>query len=171
MISWTSLPGSPVHGDTSGKNTGVGCHALLQGIFPIQGSNPGFLHCRQILYHLSHQGSPRILESAAYPFSRGTSLPRNWSGVSYIAGGFSTSWATREAPRNTLYKIDKNKILLYSTRTYIQYVLHCLPEFAQIHIHWVRDVFNNCILCQPLLVLPSIFPSISLFQRHFTLGG
>ena len=38
----------------------------------------------------------------------------------------------------TLYKIDKNKILLYSTRTYIQYVLHCLLEFAQIHIHWVR---------------------------------
>ena len=40
-----------------GKNTGVGCHALLQGIFPTQGLNPGLLHCRQILYHLSHQGS------------------------------------------------------------------------------------------------------------------
>ena len=37
-----------------GKNTGVGCHALLQEIFPTQGSNPGFSHCRQILYHLSH---------------------------------------------------------------------------------------------------------------------
>ena len=53
-----SLPGFFVHGDSPGKNTGVGCHALLQGIFPTQGSNPGFLHCRQILYHLSHQGSP-----------------------------------------------------------------------------------------------------------------
>ena len=40
------------------KNTGVGYHALLQGILPTQGSNPGVLHCRQILYHLSHQGSP-----------------------------------------------------------------------------------------------------------------
>ena len=40
-----------------GKNTGVVCHALLQEIFPIQGSNPGLLHCRQILYHLSHEGS------------------------------------------------------------------------------------------------------------------
>ena len=39
-----------------GKNTGVGCHFLLQGIFPIQGSNPGLLHCRQILYQLNHQG-------------------------------------------------------------------------------------------------------------------
>ena len=56
-----SLPGSSVHGDSPGKNTGVGCHALLQGIFPAQGSNPGLPHCRQILYRLSHQGSPRIL--------------------------------------------------------------------------------------------------------------
>ena len=40
-----------------GQNTGVGSHSLLWGIFPTQGSNPGFPHCRQILYHLSHQGS------------------------------------------------------------------------------------------------------------------
>ena len=43
--------------DSPGKNTGVGCHALLQGIFPTQGSHPGLPHCRQILYQLSHQGS------------------------------------------------------------------------------------------------------------------
>ena len=49
-----SPPGSSVHGDSPGKNTGVGCHALLQGIFPTQGLNPGLPHCRQILYHLSH---------------------------------------------------------------------------------------------------------------------
>ena len=41
-----------------GKNTGVGSHSLLQGIFPTQGSNQGLLHCRQIIYRLSHQGSP-----------------------------------------------------------------------------------------------------------------
>ena len=58
--------------------------------------NPGLLHCR-ILYHLSHQGSPRILQWVAYPFSRGSSQPRNWTEVSYIEGGFFTSWATREA--------------------------------------------------------------------------
>ena len=51
-----SQPGSSVHGDSPGKNTRVGCHALLQGIFPTQGSNPGLPHCRQILYHLSYQG-------------------------------------------------------------------------------------------------------------------
>ena len=64
-----SPPGSSVHGDSPGKSSGVGCHALLQGIFPTQGSNPGLLHCRQILYFLSHQGSPRILAWVACPFS------------------------------------------------------------------------------------------------------
>ena len=44
--------------DSPGKNPGVGCHALLQGIFPTQGSNPGLLGCRQILYQLSSEGSP-----------------------------------------------------------------------------------------------------------------
>ena len=53
-----SPPGSSVHGDSSGKNTGVDCHVLLQGIFPTQGLDPGLPHCRQILYCLSHQGSP-----------------------------------------------------------------------------------------------------------------
>ena len=44
--------------DFPGKNTGVGCHFLLQEIFPTQGLNTGPLHCRQTLYHLSHQGCP-----------------------------------------------------------------------------------------------------------------
>ena len=72
-----SLPDSSVHGDSPGKNTGVGYHALLQGIFPSQGSNPGLPHCRWILYHLSQQRSSRILEWVAYLFSSGSSLPRN----------------------------------------------------------------------------------------------
>ena len=61
------------------------------------GSNPGLPHCRRILYHLKHQGSPRILEWVAIPFSRGSSLPRNQTEVSCIAGRFFTSWATRKA--------------------------------------------------------------------------
>ena len=48
-----SSPGSSVHGDFLDKNTGVGCHALLQGILPTQGSNLGLLHCRWIPYHLA----------------------------------------------------------------------------------------------------------------------
>ena len=66
-----SPPGSSVHGDSPGKNAGMGCHALLQGIFPTQGLNAGLSHWRMILYHLSHWGSPRILEWVAYSLPRG----------------------------------------------------------------------------------------------------
>ena len=55
QVTATRLPCSR---NSPGKNTGVGCHFLLQGIFPTQGLNPGLLHCRWSLYHLSHQGSP-----------------------------------------------------------------------------------------------------------------
>ena len=79
-----SPPGSSVHEDSPGKNTGVGCHALLHGIFPTQGSNPGLPHCRQILYHLSHQKRPRIVDWVSYPFSRGSPRPRDWTHVSTL---------------------------------------------------------------------------------------
>ena len=71
--------------DFSGKNIGVGCHALLQGIFPTQGSNlclPHLLHCRRILYPLSHLGSPLILHNKNYIFFKSTSTfptpPNPW---------------------------------------------------------------------------------------------
>ena len=51
----------------------------------------------QILYQLSHQGSPRVLEWVAHPFSRGSSQPWNWTGVFCVAGRFCTNWAMREA--------------------------------------------------------------------------
>ena len=104
--------------DSSGKNTGVGSHSFLQGIFLTQGSNLGLLHCRQILYCLNHQGRPillyeseshsvislydpmdhrvhgilqaRILEWEAFSFSRGSSQIRDQTQVSHIAGGFFT---------------------------------------------------------------------------------
>ena len=53
-----SPPGFSVHGDSPGKNTGVGCHALLQGIFLTQRSDSGLLQCRRILYQVSYPGSP-----------------------------------------------------------------------------------------------------------------
>ena len=83
--------------DSPGQNTGVGNLSLLQGIFPTQGSNPGLLHYRWILHQLSHQGSPRILEWVAYPFSSRSSQPRNRTGVSCIASGFFINWTMREA--------------------------------------------------------------------------
>ena len=85
--------------NSPGQNTGVGSLSLLQDIFPTQGSNPGLLHCRQILYQLSHKGSPRIVKWIAYLFSSGSSWPRNWTRVSCIAGKFFTNWAIRECNR------------------------------------------------------------------------
>ena len=84
-IPWNSL----------GQNTRVGSLSLLQGIFPTQGSKRDLPHCRWILYQLSHKGSPRILEWVAYPFSIGSSWPRNRTGVSCITGRFFTNWAIR----------------------------------------------------------------------------
>ena len=57
---WTVAHQAPLSWDSPGKNNGVGYYALLQGIFPTQGLNPGPLQGRQILYSLSHQGSPQL---------------------------------------------------------------------------------------------------------------
>ena len=74
-----SLPSEP---PGKSKNARVGSLSLLQQIFLTQESNQGLLHCRQILYQLSHQGPPRMLEWVAYPFSSESSRPRNQTGVS-----------------------------------------------------------------------------------------
>ena len=84
-----------VHGISRGQNTGVGSLSLLQEIFPTQILNPGLLHCRQILYELSHQGSSRILEWVAHSFPSGSSWPRNWTGFPWIASRFFAGWAAR----------------------------------------------------------------------------
>ena len=84
--------------------------------FPFSRASSQMRNWTQILYQLSHQGSPRILEWVAYPFSSRSSRPRNWTLVSCIAGGFFTSWATREALSLTifLYKIKSLKYTIYS---------------------------------------------------------
>ena len=70
-----SPAGSSVHVNSPGKKSGMGCHVLLQGLFPTQGSNPGLPHCRRILYHLSHQESlPIIFFKACYYASLNNSL-------------------------------------------------------------------------------------------------
>ena len=103
-----------------GQNTGVRSLSLLQGVVPTQGSSPGLPHCRQILYH---QGSPRILEWVAYPFSSRFSWPRNQTGVSCIAGRFFTSWAIREA------QVGKG--------TFKQYSLPQIDKDCEIWKYWI----------------------------------
>ena len=105
-----SPPGSSVHGDSPGKNIRVGCLAFLQGIFP----TPCIKYTRSSTLQADSLSSeppesPRILEWVAYPFSRGSSQPRNQTGISCIAGRFFTSWVTREAlniSRNTHLEKD-----------------------------------------------------------------
>jgi len=74
-----------------GQNIRVGSLSLLQGIIPTQGLNPSLLCGKQILYQLSHKGSPRILEWVAYPFSSRSSQPSDCTGVSCIAGRLFTN--------------------------------------------------------------------------------
>ena len=95
LTDWTGLY-SPWN--SLGQNTGVGSLLLLQGNL----TNPGLPHCGQILYQLSHRGSPRILGQVAYPFSMRSSWPRNRTMVSSISGGFFTNRAIRETKNLTL---------------------------------------------------------------------
>ena len=91
-----SPPGSSVHGDSLGKNTRVGCYALLQGIFPTQGPNPGLLHCRCILPS-EPPGKPlkRLLwKERLDVFSDGVT---SGSGLSTLATGRSVSMLARHS--------------------------------------------------------------------------
>ena len=139
-----TLPGSSVHGNSPGKNAGVGCHALLQGIFPTQGSNPGLPNFRWILYDLSHQGSPWILEWIAYPFSRGSSQPRNPTGVSCTAGRFFTSWATREALGRDYTRLMKTDHFPRLTRR------HCNKDWSPCAKHSTWLTVKTCLI--PLFI-------------------
>ena len=122
----------------------MGSCSLLQGIFPTQGLNPGLPHCRRILYKLSHQDSPRILERIVYPFSSRSSRPRNQTRVSCIAGGSFTSWATRESLVNNrdscffaFYKKVKNHCVQPPS-----FFLYCIYSICHFTL-WTVGVFGD----------------------------
>ena len=115
------------------QNTGLGSLSFLQGIFPTQRPSPGLLHCRQILYQLRHKGRPRIQEKVTYPFSSGSSRPRNWTRVSCIAGGFFTKWAIREVNVNYFLFEKKSKNSLFWSSQNARLVSWCLKSFYRMH--------------------------------------
>ena len=82
---WTVAHQAPLSMRVSRQEYWSGLPCTPPGDFPTPGSNPGLLHCWEILYRLSHHGSPRILEWVAYPFARRSSQPRNLTGVSWIS--------------------------------------------------------------------------------------
>ena len=148
-LSWSdSLRPRGLHSpwNSPGQNTRVGSLSLLQGIFPTQGLNPGLPHCRWIIYQLSHKGNPRILEWVAYPFSRGSSWPRNPTRVSCngrrdtgkdwrVGGGQSQcvflslpTWAELPAVTATSFWL---------------YLLHCGQRVSQPHTLWSQLPLGN----------------------------
>ena len=150
----------PMDCNSPGQNTGVGSCSLLQGIFLTQGSNPGLPHCRQIIWQLSHKGSPRVLEWVAYPFSSGSSQPRNQTRVSCIAGRFFTNELSGKTKiqKRLLINDNNNKKnrLVFSSVAQLCPTLcdpincstpglpvhHQLPEFTQTQAHWVGDAIQ-----------------------------
>ena len=137
-----SSSGSSVSGGSPSKNTGVGCHALLQGIFPTHGLNPGLLPCRQILYGLSHQERSRILEWVAYPFSRDLphpeielgspalqvdSLPAEVPGKALLDTG---NWNTQHIIQICIRKTDLNT-------KQVKRVRKAEPDIFALDTHWI----------------------------------
>ena len=127
----------------------MGSLSLLQGIFPIQELNPGLPHCRQILYQLRHKENPRILERVAYPFSRGSSQPRNPTGISRIAGGFFINWEGSHCK-----KIKKSltvcivtpsichEVMGPDTMIFIFWMLNFKPAFSLSSFTFIKRLFS-----------------------------
>ena len=93
--------------DSPGQNTEVGSSSILQGIFPTQGSNPGLLHCSQILYQLSYKGSPEILGVTG----------KLDLGVQNEAGQRLTEFCQENAPviANTLFQQHKTRLYTWTS--------------------------------------------------------
>ena len=150
-----SPPGSSVHRDSPGKNTGMGCHTLLQGIFPTEGLNQGLLHYRRILYHLSCQGSPLdtmyvlnfkiFMSLLPHEFFTYCASVQSLSRVQL----FATPWiAARQASLSITNSWSSPKLLSIES---------VMPS-------------SHLILCHPLLLLPPIPPSFPMSQL-FSWGG
>ena len=159
VTPWTtySPPGSSVRGIPQARILEWVAMPSSRGIFLTQGSNPGLPHWRQILYSLSHGGSPRILKGVPYPFSRGSSRPRNWTGVSCIIGRFFTSWATRKADLNwwTSNKVDHGMVDLIQSVEVLNRTKTALPWARRTSASWLPlDLSSNsCLGLKPANLL------------------
>ena len=193
-----NLSGSSVHGDSLGKNTGVGCHAFLQGIFPTQGSNPGLLRCRQIHYWLSHWGSPII--SICFETTGFIYMNKNFHSISHflfttitimLLGGFrvaaknqsqanSSTCTTDHPPQPTVFSLDffssvqsLSHVRLFATPWIAarQASLSITNSRSSLRLRSIESVMpsSHLILCHPLLLLPPMPPSIRVFSNESTL--
>ena len=128
-----SLPGSSVRGIFPGKNTGVGCHFLLQGIFPTQGLNlrllPRLLHCTQTLLLLCHWQSPTHLRIVSKIPIRLISV---WKRAVSVNQSFRSkelsSWVTIYFPASTANVFTDQGILYLSSRCIFNFVERTYPN-------------------------------------------
>ena len=109
---WTVTHQAPLPLEFPGKNTGVGSHSLLQGIFPTQGSNLSLLHCRQILYRLSHQGSPRHVHGDAKSSASLDTGARSTSGTKMGLKSKKRALLLSQAKGGTAGLYSQNHVLL-----------------------------------------------------------
>ena len=126
--------------NSPGQNTGVGSLSLLQEIFPTQGLNPGLLHCRQILYQLSHRGSPRFSLNI-----RMASLPSTFR---HNKGAYLFIALTMSCSSTYLIFLCLKCFLksMYDLRSEIVCLLKTLSS-AQM-LRWVNAGFTSCrVLC------------------------
>ena len=168
-------------GDSSGKNTGVSCHALLQGIFPTQGSNPGLLHSRQIVYRMSHQRNPRILEWVAYPFSRASFWPRNRTGSPPLkVNSLPAKLSGKPLLHNATPQKDSRKgwrLLFYKTcrskpPTKVRVILSCFNQAPLISLVKCSNLFFIIsFISSRLCMFTQLLQSLCLKKiSHFSLN-
>ena len=140
-----SPPVSSVHGDSPGKNTGVGCHFLLQGSsWPRDWTRVSHIAGRLITLCATTCSPPgvsvhgifqaKLLEWFAISFSRGLSWPRDWSLVACTAGRFFTNWATRKAQRSYGWVLIQCDLCSYKKRRHTQRKHHVKTEGEEGHL-------------------------------------
>ena len=114
-----SLPHSSVHGDSPGKNTGGGCHFLLQGIFPTQGSNPRFLcllHWQEDSLPLAPPGKPQtgVHLSASFSYSHSVCYLKEMTTGSHLENIY---WCARHNARQWVHKGEQVEFIVKWKRT------------------------------------------------------
>ena len=169
-MDW-NLPGSSVHGDSPGKNIGVGCHVLLQGIFPTQGSNPGLPHCRCTLSE--PPGKPMNTGVGSIPHLQGIfpTQESNWGllncrqtlyqlsyqGSPPVNRIFSLAVTAQKQPLVSSVQLLSH-VWLFATPwiTACQASLSITNSRSSLRLTSIKSVMpsSHLILCNPLLLLP-----------------
>ena len=125
--------------NSPGQNTGVGSLSLLQGIFPTQASNPGLKHCRQILYQLSHRGSPRILEWVAFPSPGNLPDPGiELESPALQADSLPTGLPGKPSP--SLPEFKSTELMTPSNHLTLSFGLRSFPASGAFPMSWLRSL-------------------------------